>query len=680
VNALGTKSDLSEVKELSWSASPPSDPINVITSNDTDNIASIGYSSDQYYKYPINNVFYSVSDKNNNKIIDTTKRTWRPDATEAIITLTGPTGTNFIPGNQYIFKSYVTDSYGSNSQEVSTNFTHKPLTMFNDTNALSSFGEGAFIYSIYNTCKDSSNREMPIASKRDNPTRDISICANDCINNPNCTAFTLGDIQNEENIKKCLFYTATGPKNCFVKLAKAKVPPPPQIDITSTNSIILKYNPSEYSISEIKYKIISDKDNKTILNTTSVPWTSTMTKYTIPIDNVSMISGYLYIVKAFAVDSSGIQSTESSAFYSYISLSTSSTGTNYSTNAPKRPGIVFSGENASIKITYSTSNFNLTPIESITYKLFRTSDNTTLVPYTKVPWNSSMTEYVVPTSNISFKGENYSFVFYATSSSGVNSSFGIASFDYTSTDTTTIESDGTKTISPKTNTSSTGSNSSNTTTTDITKILNTGTRIVDTSTGPSKVPGNVRDITLEPSVNSVKISFSPPYNNGGSPISYYSIKSVPEDGSNMGFSSPITVGNLKSGKEYKFIIGVTNAANGYSEITTESVTLKKDPKDTTDNKENTLTTIKFGFGIAIVVISFLTFLYKKAKETSMSIQSMKMQQSYSQPNSQSYSQPYYDQSYSQSYSQPYYDQSYYSQSYSQPYYDQSYYSQPYYYQ
>ncbi len=77
-----------------------------------------------------------------------------------------------------------------------------------------------------------------------------------------------------------------------------------------------------------------------------------------------------------------------------------------------------------------------------------------------------------------------------------------------------------------------------------------------TLTGPPGAP--TITATSAMTSTSASVSFNPPSNSGGLPISYYTVTSSPGGFSWVGASSPITVGNLTPGSTYTFTVRATN--------------------------------------------------------------------------------------------------------------------------
>lgn len=81
---------------------------------------------------------------------------------------------------------------------------------------------------------------------------------------------------------------------------------------------------------------------------------------------------------------------------------------------------------------------------------------------------------------------------------------------------------------------------------------------------PASVPGAPSVTSSTPSVGAVTVTFNPPVNNGGTPITSYTAQCVSTDGGvtkiNTGPTSPLQVTNLSAGKSYFCRVRATNAA------------------------------------------------------------------------------------------------------------------------
>ena len=98
------------------------------------------------------------------------------------------------------------------------------------------------------------------------------------------------------------------------------------------------------------------------------------------------------------------------------------------------------------------------------------------------------------------------------------------------------------------------------------------------SVTPATVPDSPTALTATPGNTQATISFTPPVNNGGSPITGYTATSNPGGFTGTSTSSPVTVSGLTNGQSYTFTITATNAiGTGPASSPSNAVTLATAP-------------------------------------------------------------------------------------------------------
>jgi len=73
------------------------------------------------------------------------------------------------------------------------------------------------------------------------------------------------------------------------------------------------------------------------------------------------------------------------------------------------------------------------------------------------------------------------------------------------------------------------------------------------------MPNPPRDVAATGGDHMATISFTPPKSDGGSPITYYTVKSYPGGIEAKGDRSPIIVKGLTNGKSYSFTVTASNS-------------------------------------------------------------------------------------------------------------------------
>ncbi|MEN6351581.1 MAG: S-layer homology domain-containing protein [Syntrophomonas sp.] len=105
-----------------------------------------------------------------------------------------------------------------------------------------------------------------------------------------------------------------------------------------------------------------------------------------------------------------------------------------------------------------------------------------------------------------------------------------------------------------------------------------------TPTAEKTVPGAPVNITAIVGDRQAVVSFSPPENDGGSPITSYTVTSNPDGITATGTGSPITVTGLTNGIEYTFTVTATNEiGSGESSTPSNAATPKADAYTVTFN-------------------------------------------------------------------------------------------------
>ena len=100
-----------------------------------------------------------------------------------------------------------------------------------------------------------------------------------------------------------------------------------------------------------------------------------------------------------------------------------------------------------------------------------------------------------------------------------------------------------------------------------TSVASTPRTVSGAPTSPVATPGNA----------SASVSFVAPADNGGSPITGYTVTSTPGGFTGTGTGSPITVSGLTNGTSYTFVVTATNAAGDTSSVPTAAVTPRTTP-------------------------------------------------------------------------------------------------------
>ena len=73
------------------------------------------------------------------------------------------------------------------------------------------------------------------------------------------------------------------------------------------------------------------------------------------------------------------------------------------------------------------------------------------------------------------------------------------------------------------------------------------------------LPDPPRNVTATPGKGMVTVSFESPKSDGGSPVTYYTVTSVPRGIEVKGTKSPVTVQGLSDGKTYAFTVTASNS-------------------------------------------------------------------------------------------------------------------------
>jgi len=73
------------------------------------------------------------------------------------------------------------------------------------------------------------------------------------------------------------------------------------------------------------------------------------------------------------------------------------------------------------------------------------------------------------------------------------------------------------------------------------------------------LPDPPRNVTATPGKGMATVSFEPPKSDGGSPITYYRVTSVPRGIQIKGTKSPMTVQGLSDQKCYSFVVTASNS-------------------------------------------------------------------------------------------------------------------------
>ena len=73
------------------------------------------------------------------------------------------------------------------------------------------------------------------------------------------------------------------------------------------------------------------------------------------------------------------------------------------------------------------------------------------------------------------------------------------------------------------------------------------------------LPDPPRNVTANPGKGMATVSFDPPKSDGGSPVTYYTVTSVPRGIKVKGTKSPMTVQGLSEGKTYTFTVTASNS-------------------------------------------------------------------------------------------------------------------------
>ncbi len=73
------------------------------------------------------------------------------------------------------------------------------------------------------------------------------------------------------------------------------------------------------------------------------------------------------------------------------------------------------------------------------------------------------------------------------------------------------------------------------------------------------LPDPPRNVTATPGKGMATVNFEPPKSDGGSPVTYYTVKSIPRGIVVKGAKSPMTVQGLSNGKTYAFTVTASNS-------------------------------------------------------------------------------------------------------------------------
>ncbi len=73
------------------------------------------------------------------------------------------------------------------------------------------------------------------------------------------------------------------------------------------------------------------------------------------------------------------------------------------------------------------------------------------------------------------------------------------------------------------------------------------------------LPDPPRNVTATPGNGMATVSFEPPKSDGGSPVTYYTVTSVPRGIKVKGAKSPMVVPGLSNGKSYAFTVTASNS-------------------------------------------------------------------------------------------------------------------------
>jgi len=82
---------------------------------------------------------------------------------------------------------------------------------------------------------------------------------------------------------------------------------------------------------------------------------------------------------------------------------------------------------------------------------------------------------------------------------------------------------------------------------------------VTSSTIDLLMPDPPRNVTATPGKGMATVSFEPPKSDGGSPVTYYTVTSVPRGIEIKGTKSPMTVQGLSDQKCYSFVVTASNS-------------------------------------------------------------------------------------------------------------------------